>query len=250
MKHLLKGKVALITGCDRGIGYAICQKFVQAGGIVYANILENKSTDILLKLNKFGQEGKVIPICFDITDKRASYNCILKIKKEFGRLDVLVNNAGVIHDGLLEMMDENALKKTFEVNVFGTFFVTQAAVKLMKRNFNGGSVVNVASIIGLQGNVGQSVYGASKAAVANMTLSLAKEYVRQKIRFNAVAPGSIDTDMFYQYDEATRKTTLAAIGMGRLGKPEEVANVILFLASEMSSYMTGEIIGINGGLFR
>lgn len=250
MKHLLKGKVALVTGCDRGIGYAICQKIAQAGGTVYANILEEKSADALLELEATVQEGKVIPVCFDITDKKASYNCILKIKKESGKLDVLVNNAGVIHDGLLEMMNEEALRKTFEVNVFGTFFVTQAAVKLMKRNPDGGSVINVSSIIGLQGNVGQSVYGASKAAIANMTMSLAREYVGQNIRFNAVAPGSIDTDMFYKYDEETKNGTLKAIGMGRLGKPEEVANVVLFLASEMSSYITGEIIGVNGGLFR
>lgn len=248
MDSMLHEKVALITGCDQGIGLSICKEFVSEGAVVYANILKESSGDRVLEECR-SLQGKVIPMCFDITDKQPVLDCIKTIGKEQNKLDILVNNAGVKKDGLIEMVDDKSIDWMFAVNVIGAVHTTQAALRLMKRNPDGGSIVNVSSIVGLKGNVGQSIYGATKGAVASLTKSWAKEFAAQKIRVNAVAPGSIDTDMFYTMsDEAIRKS-IAAIGMKRLGKPEEVAKTILFLASDLSSYVTGEIIGVNGGLF-
>ena len=160
-----------------------------------------------------------------------------------------MNNAGFKKDGLVEMIDDNSIDKMFAVNVVGLIHMTQGALRLMKRNPNGGAIVNISSIVGLKGNVGQSIYGATKGAVASLTKCWAKELVASKIRVNAVAPGSIDTDMFYEMSEEQIKKSIEAIGMKRLGKPEEVAKVIMFLASDLASYVTGEIIGVDGGLF-
>lgn len=248
MENLLLGKVAFITGCDKGIGLCICREFVSEGAIVYANVLEEASKERVLE--ECGhQNGQVIPVCFDITDKTLIMECIKTIKKEQNKLDIVVNNAGVKKDGLVEMIDTASINRMFEVNVTGVIQVTQAALKLMKRNPEGGSIVNVSSIVGLRGNRGQSVYGATKGAVASLTKSWAKELAPQKIRVNAVAPGSIDTDMFYTMSDETIQESINAIGMKRLGKPEEVAKTILFLASDLASYVTGEIVGVNGGLF-
>lgn len=248
MDNILHGKVALITGCDQGIGLCICKEFVSEGAFVYANVLRESSKDKVLEECK-SLQGKVVPVCFDITDKSFIMECMKKIKKEQNKLDVLVNNAGVKKDGLVEMIDDSSINQMFAVNVTGVIHMTQAALKLMKRNPEGGSIVNISSIVGLRGNVGQSIYGATKGAVASLTKSWAKELVTQKIRVNAVAPGSIDTDMFYTMSDETIQESINAIGMKRLGKPEEVAKAILFLASDLSSYVTGEIIGVNGGLY-
>ena len=249
MKQLLENKVAIVTGCDQGIGLQICKTFAAAGAIVYPTVLKESSCGKVLKACE-GLTGKVIPVCFDITDKTAIFDCIKQIKKEQnGKLDILVNNAGFKKDGLVEMIDDNSIEKMFAVNVVGLIHMTQGALRLMKRNPNGGSIVNISSIVGLKGNVGQSIYGATKGAVASLTKCWAKELVSNKIRVNAVAPGSIDTDMFYEMSEEQIKKSIEAIGMKRLGKPEEVAKVILFLASDLASYVTGEIVGVDGGLF-
>lgn len=250
MDKLLTDKVALVTGCDRGIGFAICKAFLREGAIVYANILNEESSSQLIELGNHTEDGLIIPVCFDILDKTAIMACIQKIKKEQnGKLDILVNNAGVKHDGLVEMIDDQSIKHMLDVNVLAAVHITQAALRLLKRNPKGGSIVNISSIVGLRGNVGQSIYGASKGAVASLTKSWSKELASKQIRVNAVAPGSIDTDMFYTIDNKTIEKSIEAIGMGRLGKPEEVADVILFLSSSLAGYVTGEIIGVNGGLF-
>lgn len=250
MDYLLKNKIAFVTGCDQGIGYSICEAFVKAGAIVYANVLKMESISKLSALNDDLSGGKAIPVQFDIVDKHEIANCINKIKNEQnGRLDILINNAGVKIDCLIEMIDDESIKKMMDVNVIGLIHVTQMALSLLKRNPGGASIINISSIVGLKGNTGQSVYGATKGAVASLTKSWAKEFAPKKIRVNAVAPGSIDTEMFYTTSDETMKKSIEAIGMGRLGKPEEVASVILFLASDLSSYVTGELIGVNGGLF-
>lgn len=248
MEQILQNKVALVTGCDRGIGQSIAKCFAEQGAIVYANVLRENSEDFLLSETcRF--PGELIPVCFDITDKTKIMDCIKRIKKEQnGVLDILVNNAGVKKDGLVEMIDDDSIDAMLDVNVKATIHMTQTALKLMKRNPNGGAIINLASQVGLRGNEGQSVYGATKGAVISMTKSWAKELASHKIRVNAVAPGSIDTDMFYEMSEEKIQETIEAIGMKRLGKPEEVAKVILFLASDLASYVTGEIIGVNGGL--
>lgn len=248
MDSILRGKTALITGCDQGIGLCICKEFVSEGAVVYANVLRESSKEKVLE-ECSSLQGEVIPVCFDVTDKQLVMDCVKIIKKEQDRLDILVNNAGVKKDGLLEMIDDVSMDWMFAVNVIGVVHMTQVALKLMKRSPEGGSIVNVSSIVGLRGNVGQSIYGATKGAVASLTKSWAKELAPNKIRVNAVAPGSIDTDMFYTMSDEAIQKSISAIGMKRLGKPEEVAKAALFLASDLSSYVTGEIIGVNGGLF-
>lgn len=249
MKQLLDSKVAIVTGCDQGIGLQICKTFAAAGATVYPTVLKETSCEKVLNECE-GLPGRVIPVCFDITDKNAILECIKQIKKQQnGKLDILVNNAGFKKDGLVEMIDDNSIDKMFAVNVVGLIHMTQGALRLMKRNPNGGAIVNISSIVGLKGNVGQSIYGATKGAVASLTKCWAKELVASKIRVNAVAPGSIDTDMFYEMSEEQIKKSIEAIGMKRLGKPEEVAKVIMFLASDLASYVTGEIVGVDGGLY-
>lgn len=250
MKHQLKSKVALITGCDQGIGLSICKRFAEEGATVYANVLKQTSAEKVMATCS-DAEGNVCPVCFDITEKEKITECIKLIRKEQnGRLDILVNNAGYKKDSVLGMIDDAGIARMLDVNVVAAIHMTQAAIRLMRRNpAGGGAVVNLASIVGLRGNNGQSVYGATKGAVASMTKSWAKELAAANIRVNAVAPGSIDTDMFYAMSEDMIKQSIDAIGMKRLGKPEEVANVVLFLASDLSSYITGEIVGVDGGLF-
>ena len=249
MDKLLQNKVALVTGCDQGIGRSICSLFADQGAVVYANILKEQSSK-MLKEQCDTFDGKVIPVVFDITDKPSIMHCIKKIKTEQeGRLDILVNNAGVKFDGVIEMIDDNKIEKMLSVNIVGVIHMVQGALRLMKRNPDGGSIINISSIVGLRGNVGQSVYGATKGAVASLTKSWAKEFAQQNIKVNGVAPGSIDTDMFYEMSHDKIRESIEAIGLKRLGQPEEVAKVVLFLASGMSGYITGEIIGVDGGLF-
>lgn len=249
MDKLLYKKVALVTGCDSGIGRSICKLFADHGATVYANILRGESAQEIISECK-DLDGIVCPVVFDITDKSLIMDQVKRIKKEQnGRLDILVNNAGVKWDGVVEMIDDNKIDKMFSVNVVGTIHMVQSALKLMRRNPEGGTIINISSIVGLRGNAGQSIYGATKGAVASLTKSWAKELAPQKIRVNAVAPGSIDTNMFYEMNADKIRESIDAIGLKRLGKPEEVAKVILFLASGLSSYITGEIIGVDGGLF-
>lgn len=248
MDKLVDKRIVLVSGCDRGIGLTICKRFAMQGAIVYANILKEESVSALHDGDGLFAD-RIIPICFDITDKNAVFDCVKKIKNDYGYLDILVNNAGFKKDGLVGMVDDNSINKMFDVNVFGMINLTQCALRLLKKS-QGASIVNVCSIVGLRGNAGQSVYGATKGAVASMTKSWAKEFAASNIRCNAVAPGSIDTEMFYEgMSELKIKETINAIELRRLGKPEEVADVILFLASDMASYVTGEIINVTGGLF-
>lgn len=249
MDYLLNDKVALITGCDSGIGRETCRQFVKENATVYANVLFEKSAaELMNDCTEFS--GKVIPVVFDITDKKSVLECIKKIKNEQGgKLDILVNNAGWKKDGVVEMIDDSSIQKMLDVNVIAAIHLTQAALRLMKKNPYGGVIVNISSLVGLKGNVGQSVYSATKGAVASLTKSWAKEFAPNKIRVNAVAPGSIDTAMFYEMNAADIQKSIDAIGMKRLGKVSEVASVILFLASNLSSYVTGEIIGVDGGLY-
>lgn len=249
MDKVLEGRISLITGCDRGIGLSVCKKFAECGAIVYANILKEESINCIEKECSEYKES-IIPVCFDITNKEAVFECVKRIKNDHGYLDVLVNNAGFKKDGLTGMVDDLSIEKMFNVNVLGMITTTQYALRLLKKAPNGGSIVNICSIVGLRGNSGQSIYGATKGAVASLTYSWAKEFAQNSIRCNAVAPGSIDTEMFYEgMPESKINDAINSIGMKRLGKPEEVANTVLFLSSDLASYVTGEIISVTGGLF-
>ena len=245
---LLENKIALITGCGRGIGNAMMETFAREGAEVYAVARTEGCLDEDAARLNGEMPGKVIPLYFDIRDKAAIKTAVMRIKKESGRLDILVNNAGVMKDDLVEMVRDETMTDTFETNVFALVHVTQMALKLMKRQ-KSGSIVNMSSIVGLRGSAGQTVYAASKGAVATLTRTWARELAADGIRVNGIAPGKIDTDMFRSIGEERVAEGLQEVSMGRLGRPEEVANAALFLASDLASYVTGEILGVTGGWF-
>lgn len=241
---LLKNKVALITGTNRGIGKQIAKTFAENGAIVYANAKMAGSVDGLADELR-GSGGKLIPIYFDVTDYQASKNAVMQIKKEQGRLDALVNNAGVMRDAVIGMITHENMQKTFDVNVLGVMELLQFAARIMMKQ-NSGSIINMASIVGRYGNSGQLVYSATKGAVIALTKTAAKELASHNIRVNAIAPGMIDTDMFRSISEEHQRERLDKVGMKRIGTPVDVANTALFLASDLSSYVTGQIIGVDG----
>lgn len=243
---LLSGKVCLVTGASRGIGAATTKRFIEEGAIVYANARSPKNLDALCEEMNSEYPGTVKALYFDVRDEAASKQAIMQIKKEQGKLDVLVNNAGVMKDALIGMISQSLMQEIFDTNVFGVMNMIQLATKLMSRQ-KSGSIINLSSIVGIEGNPGQLVYSATKGAVAAMTKTAAKELASQGIRVNAIAPGMIDTDMFRSIGNEKMQEHLKHIRMGRLGKPEEVADAIVFLASDLSRYITGDIIGVNGG---
>lgn len=234
--RLLENKVALITGAGRGIGKVIAEQFVADGAIVYVN-----------DLNEPEVEGTK-PICFDVTDTNALKVGLMSIYKAEGRIDVVVNNAAIIQNQKLGMVTKPLLEKMYAVNVFAVIDMIQIASRLMARN-GGGCFVNMASVTGVVGSPGQVAYSASKGAVIALTKSSAKELAPQGIRVNAVAPGIVKTERFaelYESDGAKIDQRISRIGLGRLGTPEDVANACAFLASDRASYISGEILGVNG----
>jgi 3-oxoacyl-[acyl-carrier protein] reductase len=245
---MLKDRIAFITGSTRGIGWAVARVFAAQGATVILNgvsdpdRLRERAAAIT---TEFGTE--CIGLSANAGDAVSVRACYMEIFKRYKRLDVLVNNAGVLQDALLGMIPEAAIRETMQTNAIGPLFHLQEAARLMSRH-KSGSIVNVTSIIGRTGNEGQALYAASKAAVIGLTYSAAKELAPKNIRVNAVAPGFIDTDMVRQLPPAKFEERRASIKMGRVGAPEEVANAILFLASDLSSYVTGQVLGVDGGM--
>ena len=244
----MEKKVCLITGTSRGIGRSMVEVFAEAGMLVYANARSNGCIDEFANELNDRTQGTVIPVYFDVTDEEACKKCIMQIKKDQGKIDVLGNNAGIMKDAYLGMIDEKTMHEIFETNVFAVIRITQYVSRLMKKEGHG-AIINLSSIVGVEGNSGQTVYSASKGAVATLTKTWAKELAEYGIRVNAIAPGKIDTDMFHSIGEERVAESVYEIGFGRLGTPREVANVALMLASDESSYVTGQILGVNGGLF-
>ena len=244
---LLDGKVCLVTGASRGIGAATVSRFAREGAVVYANARTPESLDDLCTELSEKYNTTVKALYFDVRDEAAAKKAVLQIKKETGRLDVLVNNAGVMKDALIGMISKDLMQEMYDVNVFGVMNLLQLASKIMMFQ-KSGSIINLSSIVGLEGIPGKLVYSAAKGAVAAMTKTAAKELASHGIRVNAVAPGMIDTDMLKSVGDEKMKEQLANIRMGRLGTPEEVAAAILFLASDLSGYVTGEILGVNGSM--
>lgn len=244
----LHNKVAFVTGSSRGIGWASAQILAQHGATVLLNsvssqdLLEKRVAEIRAKYNT-GAECFV----FDAGNPGAVKDCYASIFKKYKRLDILVNNAGIIEDSLLGMVTPENIEKTFHVNVQGVILNMQYASRLMTRN-KSGSIINLSSIIGRFGNAGQIVYGGSKSAVIGITLSAAKELAPSNIRVNAIAPGFIDTDMTRQLPDEKQQEAMKTIKMNRIGKPEDIAAAVLFLASDMSSYVTGQVLGVDGGM--
>ena len=242
---LLKGKVALVTGTGRGIGKKTVERFAEEGAIVYAAARKNGSIDVFARDLRARCGTEIIPLYFDVTDEMAAKSAIMRIKKEKGRLDILVNNAGIMRDNVIGMIGSQLIQDVFSINVFAVINMIQLANKLMSRQ-RSGSIINISSIVGVEGAAGQLVYSASKGAVAALTRAAAKELAPNGIRVNAVAPGLINTGLLQTIGEDKIRENLKNIKIGRLGEPIDVANVILFLASDLSGYVTGEIIGIDG----
>jgi len=244
---MLKNKVALITGANRGIGKAIALKFAENGSNL---ILESRQTGNLNSLKKELEKEydiEVMNVHFDIKDPLSTREAFKVIHSNIKKIDILVNNAGILGDALARMISADLIQDVFSVNTFGVIYTTQYAAPFMIRN-GGGSIINVSSIIGTNGNKGQIVYGGSKAAVIGITKSSAKEFAEHNIRVNAIAPGFIETDMVKDLPKEIFEERMSSIKMNRIGHPEDIANTALFLASDLSSYVTGQIIGVDGGM--
>jgi len=244
---LLQGKICLVTGASRGIGAGIIRKFAEHGATVFANARINTSFDEVCSNLTDTTSGIVKPVYFDVTDTIAMREAFLAVKKECGSLDVLVNNAGIMRDARIGMISQTLMDETFRINVFAVIEAIQLATKLMVRQ-QSGSIINIASLVGVVGNEGQSVYAASKGAIVALTKASAKELASNNIRVNAVAPGVIDTDLFKNTGTDVVEEFTSRIRMGRLGTPEDIANVCVFLASDLSQYTTGQIIGVDGAV--
>ena len=246
---LLKDKVVLITGAGRGIGLSIARNFAQHGAHV---VLTGRSMKRLEEIkqqisSETDSNATLTAIPLDVSDPTSVRDAFQFLFKQTKRLDGLVANAGVLDDALIGMVTPDQIESMFSINTFGVLYCAQYASRLMSRS-GGGSIVNISSIIGTNGNVGQAVYAGSKAAVLGITKSLAKELAPQNIRVNAIAPGFIDTDMARSIGSDIFAERVASIKMGRVGTPEEVANTVLFLISDLSSYVTGQTIGVDGGM--
>lgn len=244
----MEGKVVIITGGASGLGKAAVEKFAREGAIVYACDMDVEGLDNLKK--EFSElPGKVIPKRLNVTDRPAITELVGEIKSEFGRIDGLINNAGVTRDALIQRMSEEDWDLVINVNLKGVFNMTQAVAPVMIDQ-GYGSIVNTSSIVGVYGNIGQSNYSASKGGVIAMTKTWAKELTRKgaKIRVNAVAPGFIKTPMTEKMPEKILVALEEKIPLKRMGLPEEIANVYFFLISDESSYLTGQVIGVDGGL--
>ncbi len=244
---LLEGKVAVVTGAARGIGKAIALKFASEGADVAftdLNIDDNaKATEA--EIAAFGVRVK--GYASNAANYDDTHNVVAEIMKDFGRIDILVNNAGITRDGLMMRMDEKQWDMVINVNLKSAFNFIHAVTPIMMRQ-KGGSIINMASVVGVSGNAGQSNYSASKAGMIGLAKSIAKELGSRGIRANAIAPGFIITDMTAQLTEEVRDAWAKLIPLRRGGTPEDVANVATFLASDLSSYVTGQVIHCCGGM--
>lgn len=245
--QLLGGKICLVTGTSRGIGREIAERFAEAGGFVYASARQEGCLKDWANAMNTSVAGKISPIYFDVTDPVAVKQTVVRIKKEQGRLDVLVNNAGVVHNGALGMVPMDRVREMFEVNVFGLLELSQLVATRLMMKQKSGSIVNIASIVGVEGSRGQVAYSASKGAVISMTKSMAQELAPYQIRVNAVAPGMIDTGRLHVEIKEEYSDNVLPIGMGRLGNVGDVADACLYFASDMASYTTGQVMVVGGG---
>lgn len=243
----LKGKVAIVTGGTRGIGRAIVLELARRGVDVAFNFLKNveKAKEVESELNGLGV--KALPLQSNVADFNQSREMVNTALKHFGKIDILINNAGITKDNLMMRMSEQEWKEVIDTNLTGAFNCTRAVVFPMMKQKKG-SIVNITSVSGIIGMMGQANYASSKAGLIGFTKSLAKELARFNISVNAVAPGFIDTEMTQVLDKKYVEEALKLVPMGRVGKAEEVANAVIFLVSDASSYITGHVLNVDGGL--
>lgn len=244
MGEMLKGKVCIITGSTRGIGKEVALLFASEGAEVVVNGSRPGGAEEWIRNSEY--KDRLHEYYFDISDADSVRKNVLAIYKQFGHIDVLINNAGVEFNELIGMISRENMDKMFRVNVFGTIEMIQAVSRIMSRNENGGSIVNISSVVGLKGNPGQLVYSATKGAVIALTKSAAKELAPKKIRVNSVAPGLTETEMFEQADAEKLKKRIDNICMGRIAQPSDIAGGCLFLASDLAGYISGQILSVDG----
>ena len=244
---LLDGKTALVTGASRGIGRAIALRLAAEGARVAINYAGNVKAAEEVKASIEAAGGTAILCRADVADSAAVEAMVADVAKEFGAIDILVNNAGITRDTLLMRMKDEDFAKVLDTNLKGVFYCTKAVSKLMMKK-RSGRIVNMASVVGLVGNAGQTNYAAAKAGVIGFSKSAAKELASRGITVNAVAPGFIGTDMTADLPESVKEKALSDIPLGRAGQPEDVANAVLFLASDQASYITGQVVHVDGGM--
>ena len=245
--RLLEGKVALVTGATRGIGRAIALKFAENGANVAFTYLSSSAAaeSLVAEIEALGVRG--VAYASNAADFDGAHKVVESVLAEFGQIDILVNNAGQTKDGLMVRMSEEQWDSIINTNLKSAFNFTQAVSMPMARR-RAGSIINISSVVGTNGNAGQCNYAASKAGLIGLTMSLAKEMGARGIRCNAIAPGFIATDMTDKLNDSVKEAIVSSVSLGRMGNADEIANVALFLASDMSSYITGEVIKVTGGM--
>ena len=243
----LAGKIAIVTGGSRGIGRATSVALAQAGALVLVNYRSNEEAarETVRLIEEAGGQAELA--AFDVADPDSVDQSIKEALTRHGRIDILVNNAGISIDQLLLRVSAKDLEMTWATNVNGAVYCAKACIRpMMKKRW--GRIINLSSVVAESGNAGQAVYSASKAALLGLTRSLAREYASRGITVNAVAPGFIETDMTADLPEAARQGIVDQTPLGRIGRPEEVAAAVVFLASEEAGYITGQVVRVNGGM--
>lgn len=243
--RLLEKKVCLITGTNKGIGRSIAEVFAKHGATVYAHARTPGCNNDWATSLAIEYQTKVVPVYFDVTDLPVARKSVMQIKTAENKIDVLVNNAGMVTYEMIPMVQMDTFKSMLEVNVVGAFNLLQIVSRVMGRQ-QSGSIINMASIVADKGAKGQVSYATTKGAVIAMTKAAAKELAPMQIRVNAVAPGMVGTERFVKIFEEKFKDRINNIGMGRLAEPHEIADLCAFLGSDMAGYITGQIIGIDG----
>lgn len=244
----LEGKVAVVTGGSRGIGRAICIRLASMGALVFINYVSRSSAaeETQKIIQKAG--GKAEIIGFDVAEASAVQAAFKKIIADAGSVDILVNNAGITRDGLMARMKESDWEDVMDTNLKGSFLCAKAAARVMMKK-KWGRIVNISSVSGVAGNPGQVNYSAAKAGLIGLTKSMAREYASRSITVNSVAPGYIETEMTDLLDEKVQEQIKGEIPLGTFGKTEDVAGAVAFLASEDGSYITGQTLHVNGGMY-
>ncbi len=243
---LLKDKVIIVTGAGRGIGQAMATVFAQNGAAVYATDIREGSVEEWSGAVNDSASGEVRSLYFDISSEQEAKAAIMQVKKACGHIDGLVNNAGVEFNELIGMISHDNMEKMFAVNVYGTINMLQIVSRIMSRQENGGSIVNIASMTALRGSRGQLVYSATKGAVVSLTKSAAKELAAKNVRVNAIAPGITNTPMMQQADPEKIQYRINNICMGRLAEPEDIAKACMFMLSDLAGYVSGQILAVDG----
>lgn len=245
---MLDGKIAFVTGASRGIGKAIVSTLAKAGADIVGIDLNMDELKVSMKEVENTTGRKTLAIQADVSDYSSIEKAVEETIRIFGRISILVNNAGITKDNLILRMKDEEWDKVIRINLTGTYHCTKAAIKGMIKNREG-RIISIASIVGVMGNVGQANYAASKAGIIGFMKSVAREYANRGITANAIAPGFIETDMTKALPQEVRNNLINQIPVGKLGMPEDIANVVKFLASDDAAYITGQVIHVNGGMY-